>query len=89
MPRRRVRVRWHGGLPVSNYFEIPVGEPQGAACSHFAIRWLHTEVDQDCAECRGSSDTEGSPCSEIVCVRCGESVEPSTDRHHEQLLAGA
>lgn len=55
-------------------------------CEHKVIRWLHSELEQDCQECQAGG---GDPCSEIVCVACGESVEPITDDHHRQLVRTA
>ena len=58
-------------------------------CAHRVIRWLHAETEEGCAECASFSESEGSPCSAVVCVDCGESVEPTTDEHHRQLIVGA
>lgn len=52
-------------------------------CEHRSVRWLHHEVESECDECQLG---HGDPCSAIVCTECGESVEPSTDAHHRQLV---
>lgn len=54
-------------------------------CDHANVRWLHGEIVQDCVEC----SAEGNPCGAIVCIACGADVEPSTERHFQQLTDGA
>jgi len=50
-------------------------------CKHTTIRWLHNDIEQDCPDCSAG----GNPCSEIICVSCGESVVPTTSDHRNQL----
>lgn len=61
------------------------------ACAHLVIRWLHEERVRGCENCDNATEYEQgelTPCDLIVCVECGADVEPSTDAHHAQLLAG-
>lgn len=62
------------------------------ACEHTVIRWLHSERVRGCESCDDATEYEQgelTPCSISVCAGCGAEVEPATDAHHKQLLAGA
>lgn len=59
---------------------------------HKVIRWLHSERVMGCESCDNATEYEQgeqTPCDIVVCAACGAEVEPRTDEHQEQLLAGA
>jgi len=66
-------------------------ESYDCECKHEVIRWLHDERVRGCESCDNATEYEQgelTPCDLTVCCDCGASVEPTTDAHHKQLLAG-